>query len=219
MTNFSLGALGGLSAAKLKLQFEESSCRLELTGLPDVSASPSDASTATAGQRLSILTGWELNLGQRAALQGKLEHLQALVAAVQPYVRHLVSNHPCPQGDPNSPVCLEPRGRGHRLQLRSSQANTKPLDLQLDDAELADLTQCLDQMLQDPRLGITLPLAAPPPLRRREQPRRKGAATGWAAPAAALGALLITAGLAMVIPLPERKRPAAKPPAPTTSQR
>ncbi|MFZ4803710.1 MAG: DUF4335 domain-containing protein [Synechococcus lacustris] len=219
MTNFSLSGISSFSSAQLKLHFEESSCRLDLTGLPDVSASPSDASDGVPGQRLSILTGWELNLGQRAALQGKLEHLQALVAAVQPYVRHLVSNHPCPQGDPSSPVSLEPRGKGHRLQLRSSQANTEPLDLQLDDAELADLTQCLDQMLQDQRLGISLPLPAPQPLRRREQPRRKGAATGWAAPAAALGALLITAGLASVIPLPERKRPAAQPPAPTTSQR
>ncbi len=217
MTNFSLSGISSFSSAQLKLHFEESSCRLDLTGLPDVSASPSDASDGAPGQRLSILTGWELNLGQRAALQGKLEHLQALVAAVQPYVRHLVSNHPCPQGDPSSPVSLEPRGKGHRLQLRSSQANTEPLDLQLDDAELADLTQCLDQMLQDQRLGISLPLPAPQPLRRREQPRRKGAATGWAAPAAALGALLITAGLASVIPLPERKRPAAQPP--TTSQR
>ena len=219
MTNFSLSGISSFSSAQLKRHFEESSCRLDLTGLPDVSASPSDASDGAPGQRLSILTGWELNLGQRAALQGKLEHLQALVAAVQPYVRHLVSNHPCPQGDPSSPVSLEPRGKGHRLQLRSSQANTEPLDLQLDDAELADLTQCLDQMLQDQRLGISLPLPAPQPLRRREQPRRKGAATGWAAPAAALGALLITAGLASVIPLPERKRPAAQPPAPTTSQR
>jgi len=219
MTNFSLSGISSFSSAQLKLHFEESSCRLDLTGLPDVSASPSDASDGVPGQRLSILTGWELNLGQRAALQGKVEHLQALVAAVQPYVRHLVSNHPCPQGDPSSPVSLEPRGKGHRLQLRSSQANTEPLDLQLDDAELADLTQCLDQMLQDQRLGISLPLPAPQPLRRREQPRRKGAATGWAAPAAALGALLITAGLASVIPLPERKRPAAQPPAPTTSQR
>ena len=84
MTNFSsLASAAGLSGTQYKLRYEQSSCRLELTGLPDVTA------TAGAGQpqqQLNILTGWDLNLGQKASLQGKREHLQALVSAVQPYV-------------------------------------------------------------------------------------------------------------------------------------
>ena len=95
MTNFSsLASAAGLSGTQYKLRYEQSSCRLELTGLPDVTA------TASAGQplqQLNILTGWDLNLGQKASLQGKREHLQALVSAVQPYVRLLVSAQPCQQ--------------------------------------------------------------------------------------------------------------------------
>ena len=102
MTNFSsLASAAGLSGTQYKLRYEQSSCRLELTGLPDVTA------TASAGQpqqQLNILTGWDLNLGQKASLQGKREHLQALVSAVQPYVRLLVSAQPCQQSGGNDAV-------------------------------------------------------------------------------------------------------------------
>ena len=44
MTNFSsLASAAGLSGTQYKLRYEQSSCRLELTGLPDVTA------TASAG--------------------------------------------------------------------------------------------------------------------------------------------------------------------------
>ena len=149
MTNFSsLASAAGLSGTQYKLRYEQSSCRLELTGLPDVTA------TASAGQpqqQLNILTGWDLNLGQKASLQGKREHLQALVSAVQPYVRLLVSAQPCQQsGGNDAVVSIEPQEDGrHLLRLRSSQPNTPPLELALDNAELADLNHCIDQMLVD----------------------------------------------------------------------
>ena len=51
MTNFSsLASAAGLSGTQYKLRYEQSSCRLELTGLPDVTA------TSGAGQPQQQLT-------------------------------------------------------------------------------------------------------------------------------------------------------------------
>ena len=204
MTNFSsLASAAGLSGTQYKLRYEQSSCRLELTGLPDVTAT---ASADQPQQQLNILTGWDLNLGQKASLQGKREHLQALVSAVQPYVRLLVSAQPCQQsGGSEAVVSLEPQDDGrHLLRLRSSQPDTPPLELALDHAELADLNHCIDQMLVDARCALGLEVQSPQPLRRgqyrRSSVRRQGQ---WIAPAAACASVVIVGALVSLLPLPQ----------------
>ena len=170
-----MNSFGGMA-----LRYEQSSCRLELKGLPDVSAQPQSPSNSEL--LLSILTSWELNLGQRASLQGKREHLEALVETVLPY----------------------------QLQLISSQPNTPPLDLQLDDAELADLTQCLDQMLLDPRQGLSFkqPLLKP----QKHQAAAPAMVHSWAAPSAAIAAVALCALVAMLLPIPKPLLPASPQP-------
>ena len=203
MTNFSsLAAAAGLSGTQYRLRYEQSSCRLELTGLPDVTAA---GEGGPPQQRLDILTNWDLNLGQRANLQGKREHLEALVQAVIPYVRLLVSAQPRPLSDSKSVVTLEPSGERHHLVLRSSQPDTPPLELLLDDAELADLNQCLDQMLVDTRMGLDLAVQPPQPLRRGEYRRHTLQRRGqWLPPAVAVGTIAISALLISLVPLPQR---------------
>ena len=203
MTNFSsLAAAAGLSGTQYRLRYEQSSCRLELTGLPDVTATTADGAPQL---RLDILTNWDLSLGQRANLQGKREHLEALVQAVVPYVRLLVSAQPRPLSDSQSVVTLEPQGDRHHLVLRSSQPNTPPLELLLDDAELADLNQCLDQMLVDGRMGLDLAVQPPQPLRRGEYRRHSLQRRGqWLPPAIAIGAIAIGGLLLSLVPLPQR---------------
>ena len=202
MTNFSsLAAAAGLSGTQYRLRYEQSSCRLELTGLPDVTAATEEGAPK---QRLDILTNWDLILGQRANLQGKREHLEALVQAVIPYVRLLVSAQPRPLSDSKSVVTLEPSGERHHLVLRSSQPNTPPLELLLDDAELADLNQCLDQMLVDTRMGLNLAVQPPQPLRRGEYRRHTLQRRGqWLPPAIAVGALAMSSLLISLVPLPQ----------------
>ena len=210
MTNFSsLAALGGLRGTQYKLRYEQSSCRLELTGLPDVTAAGSDTAPS---QRLDILTSWELNLGQRASLEGRREHLEALVQAVLPYVRLLVSNQPCPSADAAAVVSLEPRGDLHHLVLRSSQPDTPPLELDLDHAELADLNHCLDQMLGDARMAMALPHQAPQPLRRGDYRRHTLQRRGqWLSPLVAMGGVALAGVLLSLMPLPPQT------PQPTTA--
>lgn len=187
---------------KLSTRYEQTSCRLVLEGLPDLSAGQS-------GDNLGILTGFSLELAGRPQLEGKREHLEALMAVVLAYARHLLSGQARPFGREDAPVAIEPGDDGHRLELRSSQPDTPPLQLQLDDAELADLVRCLDQLRFDPRIGMPFELPSPKPLRRREFRRRQPLRQLLAAPLAGVGALLVAAVLIALIPPTPRSGPAA----------
>jgi hypothetical protein len=189
---------------KLSTRYEQTSCRLVLEGLPDLSAGQS-------GDNLGILTGFSLELAGRPQLEGKREHLEALMAVVLAYARHLLSGQARPFGSDDAPVAIEPGDDGHRLELRSSQPDTPPLQLQLDDAELADLVRCLDQLRFDPRIGMPFELTAPRPLRRYELRRRQPLRQVLAAPLAGLGILAVAAALIALIPPTPRPAPSAPP--------
>ena len=189
---------------KLTSRYEQTSCRLVLEGLPDLSAGQST-------QTLGILTRFTLAIAGHTELEGKRDHLLALMAVVLPYARHLLSGVPRPFGAVDEPVAISPaQGGGHLLELRSSQPETPPLVLRLDDAELADLLRCLDQMRLDTRLALALALRAPQPLRRHELRQRQPLRQRLAAPLAGLGAVALTAALlALVPPTPRPASPSA----------
>jgi hypothetical protein len=128
---------------------------------------------------------------------------------VMPYARHLLSGVARPFGDEPSPVLIAPRDEGHQLMLRSSQPNTEPLTLQLDDAELADLVRCLDLLRNDARVLVPFDLPQPQPLRRRELLNREPLRRRLAAPLVGVGALLLAGLVAWMVPLP--KAPPASP--------
>lgn len=198
---------------KISCRYEQTSCRLVLEGLPDLSAGQS-------AQTLGILTGFSLALAGRTELEGKREHLLALMAVVLPYARHLLSGVQRSFGAADEPVAISPAaGGGHTLELRSSQPNTPPLSLQLDDAELADLLRCLDQMRLDPRLALGLALEPPQPLRRRELRHRLPLARRLAAPLAGAGALALTAALLALVPPTPRPAAATNPAVPAARAR
>ncbi len=195
---------------KQTLQFDQLSCRLKVEGLPDVSVGQS-------GAALGIITGWTLQWAGRPELEGRKEHLLALMQVVFPYARYLISGVPRRFGAAPEPVEIGPAPEGgHCLLLRSSQPDTPPLQLALDDAELADLVRVLDQLRLDPRLQLPLELPAPVPLRARELLERRPLAQRLAAPVGGVLALALAAGLGWLIPEP---KPAAAPGArPESSQ-
>ncbi|MCP9823887.1 DUF4335 domain-containing protein [Synechococcus sp. EJ6-Ellesmere] len=191
---------------KLSYRYEQTSCRLRIDGLPDLSA-------GHGPEVIGILSAWELDLAGHPTLEGKRDHLQSLLAVVLPYARHLVSSVPQPMGAATDPVQMEPisssraglRNRlAHRLRLHSSQPDTQPLELSFDDAELADLVRCLDQLRLDPRVQLGFSLPPDRPLHRREILERVPLRQRLAAPAAGLAALAITAALGLMVPLPRR---------------
>jgi hypothetical protein len=190
---------------KQSLRYDQISCRLQLDGLPDVSAGQSS-------QAIGILTSWSLEWLGKPQLEGRREHLEALMTAVLPYARNLISGVARSSGDAEAPVSIEPAGQGrHRLQLRSSQPGIEPLQLELDDAELADLVRVLDQARLDPRLQLALPLPHPRPLRHRELSSRTPPARRLAAPLGGAVALALAAGVAALLPLPPQPDPEAAP--------
>ena len=195
---------------KQTLQFDQLSCRLRVEGLPDVSVGQS-------GDALGIITGWTLQWAGRPELEGRKEHLLALMQVVLPYARYLISGVPRRFGAEPQPVEIAPApAGGHTLLLRSSQPDTPPLELPLDDAELADLVRVLDQLRLDPRLQLPLELPVPVPLKARELLERRPLAQRLAAPVGGVLALVVASGLGLLVPEP---KPAAAPSArPTAAQ-
>ena len=190
---------------KQTLQYDQLSCRLRVEGLPDVSV-------GQGGDAVGIITGWSLQWLGRPELEGRKEHLLALMQVVLPYARDLISGLSRGQGGDSDPVQIaaNPEG-GHRLLLRSSQPDTPPLQLQLDDAELADLVRVLDQLRLDPRLQLPLEVPAPQPLRARELQERRPLAERLVAPVGGVLALALASSLGLLLPEPRpAKAPAAR---------
>lgn len=190
------------SAMKKTLQYAQQSCRLTLEGLPDLSAGQS-------ADQVGIVTGWNLEWLERGKeLEGSREHLLAILQVVLPYARFLLSGVPRRVGGAEDPAAIGPAADGgHTLSLRSSQPDVAPLDLALDDAELADLVRVLDRLRLDPRLKVALPVPPVRPLRAREVqqrtplPRRLAGVVGGAA------ALGLAAAAAWLLPPPPAPRP------------
>ncbi|MCP9771393.1 DUF4335 domain-containing protein [Synechococcus sp. Tobar12-5m-g] len=202
---------------KVSLRFEQTSCRLRLDGLPDLSA-------GQGPEVIGILSGWQLALAGHTELEGKREHLEALLQVVLPYTRHLVSGVPRRFGAEGNPVQIEPVAENgsptrHRLRLFSSQPDTPPLELRFDDAELSDLVRCLDQLRLDPRVQLGFSLPPERPLPRREILERIPLRQRLFSPVAAATALAITASIGLMVPVPRRPTapsisPSATPAAP-----
>ena len=187
---------------KQTLQYDQTSCRLQVEGLPDVS---SDLSSGALG----IITGWRLQWLGRPVVEGQREHLQALLEVVLPYARYRISGVPRSFGEAASAVQLHPaEGDRHRLVLRSGQANTPELEQLIDDAELADLVQVLDRLRLDPRLQIQAQIPAPEPLGVRELIDRIPLRRRVAAPLGGLAALVLSAGVGGLWPAPPPINPA-----------
>jgi hypothetical protein len=195
---------------KQTLRYDQLSCRLLVEGLPDVSSGqPDDA--------VGIITSWTLEWAGRPQLEGRKEHLVALLQVVMPYARHRISGVARRFGDPTQPVEIGPSeaGEGHLLLLRSSQSETPPLHIDLDDAELADLVRVLDLLRMDPRLQIPLSIPVSRPLKLREVLNRTPWPQRLAAPMG--GALVLGLATAFVLMLPQPKRFQSQPTSPAPS--
>lgn len=195
---------------KQSLLYDQISCRLRVDGLPDLSA-------GHAAHSIGIVTGWSLQWVGRPELEGRREHLLALMQVVLPYARHLISGVAKRFGEPDQPVEIGPNiESGHRVLLRSSEPDTPPLEVHLDDAELADLVRVLDQLRLDPRLQLVMPVPDPEPLRARELLEKIPLQRRLAVPLGGLAALSLAAAAVVLLPPPPAPSPASR--QPETSQ-
>ena len=141
--------------------YDQNSVRLLVEGLPDTSLGQSE-------DAVGIISSWKLELIGKADLEGKREHLEAMMIQVLPYARYLISGVKRPFGDQQSTVSISSEGNQHKLTLRSSRQGVEPMAVFIDDAELTDLVRCLDQLRYDSRVPISWNLTSDNPLKRNE---------------------------------------------------
>ncbi len=143
------------------ITFAQNSSRLLVEGFPDTSLGQSEGT-------IGIISIWRLELIGKADLEGKREHLESLMKTVLPYARYLLSGVCKYFGNSDSPVSISFDGSFHNLSLKSSQPDIEPLTVLLDDAELADLVRCLDQLKYDSRINLNWSLPSDNPLPHKD---------------------------------------------------
>ena len=182
---------------KLSYRYDQTSVRLLVDGLPDLSAGQTD-------DVIGIILSWRLQLVAAPEVKGEREHLEALVICVLSYARYCLSGIRTPFGGSSSPVRIYPDGEKHRLDIYNNINNigVNPSSLILDDAELADLVRCLDNLRLDSRILVCW--SPPPclPLHRHELDERVPVLHRFAAPLTGIGGFMLTAGIALLFPIP-----------------
>ena len=146
---------------KQTFSYNQTSARLELEGLPDISIGQSEGT-------IGIISSWKLNLIGFPQLEGKRDHLEALMSVVFPYARYCMSSIQKDFGGTTSPVSINSCDTNHEITLRSSNPGVEPLSIVIDDAQLSDLVRCLDLLKHDKRVNINWKIPSYKPLRIRE---------------------------------------------------
>ena len=131
----------------LSYRFDQNSSSLELSGMPDVSKGDSE-------NTIGIISSWKLKIIGSPLLEGEKEHLENLMQVILQYTRSYISGIRKTYTANKNLVTLIPFGLNHKLLLKSTKKDIKPLEIILDDAELSDLTRCLDLLRFDPRFNI-----------------------------------------------------------------
>ena len=192
---------------KTTYHYEQTAARLVVEGFPDLSAGHSS-------DAVGILSSWRLQLVGAPELEGTRDHLEALMAAVMPYARHRLSGVQRRFGQESGFVSIGPNQTNHLLELRSSRDGVEPLQLKLDDAELAGLVRCLDQLRIDSRVKLTWTFPEDRPLQRQEIVDRIPLQKRLGPPLLAGVALACSIATAWLVPLPQEIKetsPAAAP--------
>ena len=133
---------------KLNRNYNVGFAELVVHGLPDFSLGH-DANT------IGIIINWELKLIGHSILEGKKEHIDKLIAVVNAYSSQYISGMTTSITSECKLVALAKREKSHVLSLTSSKKNIEPLSITMDDAELSDLTLCVDKFVYDKNICVT----------------------------------------------------------------
>lgn len=182
---------------KNSYRYEQTAARLIVEGYPDLSASQ-------AAEAIGILSTWKLQLVGAPEVEGTRDHLESMMSVVMPYARYQLSGIGRSFGGESRFVCIQPTESEHRhqLELRSSREGVQPLQLTIDDAELADLIRCLDRLRLDERVRLNWSFPDDRPLTRQEIADRIPIPQRIGAPVLGGLALVAAFAIALIIPLP-----------------
>ena len=144
----------------LSYRFDQNSSSLELDGMPDVSNGDSE-------NTIGILSSWTLKIIGSPTLEGEKDHLENLMQVILQYSRSYISGIRKTFISKKSIVTISPFGSSHKLLLKSTKKDVKPLEIILDDSELSDLTQCLDLLRFDSRFNLNWNITLDRPYNKR----------------------------------------------------
>ena len=144
----------------LSYRFDQNSSSLVLAGIPDVSNGDSQ-------NTIGIISSWTLKIIGSPLLEGEKEHLENLMQVILQYTRSYVSGIRQTFSSSKNIVTISPYGENHKLLLNSTKKDIKPLEIILDDAELSDLTRCIDLLRYDSRFNIKWPISSETPFTKK----------------------------------------------------
>ena len=129
-----------------KLSFHQSSVSLEIIGLPDFSNNEND-------DQISIISQWKLNIIDKPLIEGKIEHLKPIMDAFYIYSNLLIKNE-IPIYESKLIDIKADNLYIHKIVLKSSKPNVKPLILKIGNSLLSDTINCFDQLNESSKVKI-----------------------------------------------------------------
>ena len=121
-----------------KLSFHQSSVSLEIIGLPDYSNNDNK-------DQISIISQWKLTMIDKPLIEGKFEHLGPIMEAFYIYSNLLIKNE-IPIYESKLIDIKADNLFIHKIVLKSSKPNVKPLILKIGNSLLSDTINCFDQL-------------------------------------------------------------------------
>ena len=129
-----------------KLSFHQSSVSLEIIGLPDYSNNENK-------DQISIISQWKLTIIDKPLIEGKIEHLGPIMDAFYIYSNLLIKNE-IPIYESKLIDIKADNLYIHKIVLKSSKPNVKPLILKIGNSLLSDTINCFDQLNESPKVRI-----------------------------------------------------------------
>ena len=121
-----------------KLIFNQSSVRLEIIGLPDYSNNENK-------NQISIISQWKLMIIDTPLIEGNVDHLSSIMGAFYSYSNFLINNNNAFYESKFIDIKAV-NYFTHKVLLKSSKPDIKPLKINIGNAVLSDIINCFDQL-------------------------------------------------------------------------
>ena len=130
------------------ITFAKSSVKLVITGLPDYSNNDSDTI-------ISIISNWKLLILNKPEIEGGIDHFNNIIKTFYEYSYSFLFNKDC--GIQSSLIDISTKNNGlHDITLKSTKPNVEPMKLTIGNAELIDIINCFDQLINSENVNVEL---------------------------------------------------------------
>ena len=129
-----------------KLSFHQSSVSLEIIGLPDYSNNENK-------DQISIISQLNLTIIDKPLVEGRIEHLGPIMDAFYIYSNLLIKNE-IPSYESKLIDIKAENIHIHKIILKSSKPNVKPLIFKIGNSLLSDIVNCFDQLCESSKVKI-----------------------------------------------------------------